>query len=71
MMTYTSQTDYEIDDVYKVVGVRLYGNVINEKYTQVLKENKSLSLQECIALDGFIAPIDDIADLFDTMFSHR
>ena len=44
--------DYEIDDVHKVVGVRLYGNVINEKYTQVLKENKSLSLQECIALDA-------------------
>ena len=44
--------DYEIDDVHKVVGVRLYGNVINEKYTKILKENKSLSLNECIALDA-------------------
>ncbi len=44
--------DYEIDAVNKVVGVRLYGNVINEKYTKILKENKTLTLQECIALDA-------------------
>ena len=44
--------DYEIDAVNKVVGVRLYGNAINEKYTKILKENKSLTLQECIALDA-------------------
>ncbi len=44
--------DYEIDAVNKVVGVRLYGNAINEKYTKILKENKTLNLQECIALDA-------------------
>ena len=44
--------DYEIDAVNKVVGVRLYGNAINEKYTKIQKENKSLTLQECIALDA-------------------
>ena len=36
--------DYEIDAVNKVVGVRLYSNAINEKYTKILKENKSLTL---------------------------
>ena len=35
-----------------IVGVRLYGNAINEKYTKILKENKTLTLQECIALDA-------------------
>ena len=44
--------DYKIDAVNKVVGVKLYGNVINEKYTKILKENKTLTLQECIALDA-------------------
>ncbi len=44
--------DYEIDAVNKVVGMRLYGNAINEKYTRILKENKILTLQECIALDA-------------------
>ena len=44
--------DYEIDAVNQVVGVRLYGNAINEKYTKILKENKTLTLQECIALDA-------------------
>ncbi len=44
--------DYEIDAANKVVGVRLYGNAINEKYTKILKENKTLNLQECIALDA-------------------
>ena len=44
--------DYEIDAVNKVVGVRLYGNAINEKYTKILKENKTLTLHECIALDA-------------------
>ena len=44
--------DYEIDAANKEVAVRLYGNAINEKYTKLLKENKDLSLQECIALDA-------------------
>ena len=49
---YFPMPDYEIDAANKVVGVRLYGNAINEKYTKILKENKTLTLQECIALDA-------------------
>ncbi len=49
---YFPMLDYEIDAANKVVGVRLYGNAINEKYTKILKENKTLTLQECIALDA-------------------
>lgn len=49
---YFPMSDYEIDAANKVVGVRLYGNAINEKYTKILKENKTLTLQECIALDA-------------------
>ena len=43
--------DYEIDAANKEVAVRLYGNAINEKYTKLLKENKELSLEDCILLD--------------------
>lgn len=49
---YFPMSDYEIDAANKVVGVWLYGNAINEKYTKILKENKTLTLQECIALDA-------------------
>lgn len=44
--------DYEIDAANKEVAVRLYGNAINEKYTRLLKENKDLSLEDCILLDA-------------------
>ena len=44
--------DYEIDSAKNEVAVRLYGNVINEKYTKLLKENKDLSLEDCILLDA-------------------
>lgn len=44
--------DYEIDPVNKEVAVRIYGNVINERYTQLLKTDDSLSLQDCIMLDA-------------------
>ena len=44
--------DYEIDAVNKEVAVRLYGNSINEKYTKLLKEEKDLSLEDCILLDA-------------------
>ena len=43
--------DFEIDAVNKVVGVRVYGKVIDEKYTQLLKRETSLSLSECLWLD--------------------
>ena len=44
--------DYEIDALNKEVGVRIYGNSINEKYTKLLKENDSLTLEDCILLDA-------------------
>ena len=44
--------DYEIDAANKEVAVRLYGNAINEKYTTLLKENKELTLEDCILLDA-------------------
>ena len=44
--------DYEIDAANKEVAVRLYGNAINEKYTTLLKENKDLTLEDCILLDA-------------------
>ena len=44
--------DYEIDVANKEVAVRLYGNAINEKYTTLLKENKDLTLEDCILLDA-------------------
>lgn len=44
--------DYEIDNDKKEVAVRIYGNVINKRYTNLLKENKNLTLQDCISLDA-------------------
>ena len=44
--------DYEIDVLNKEVGVKIYGNSINEKYTKLLKENNSLTLEDCILLDA-------------------
>lgn len=44
--------DYEIDALNKEVGVKIYGNTINEKYTRLLKENDSLTLEDCILLDA-------------------
>lgn len=44
--------DYEIDNEKKEVAVRIYGNVINERYTDLLKDNKNLTLQDCISLDA-------------------
>ena len=44
--------DYEIDNDKKEVAVRIYGNVINERYTTLLKDNRNLTLQDCISLDA-------------------
>ncbi|MBQ8760028.1 MAG: putative DNA binding domain-containing protein [Bacteroidales bacterium] len=44
--------DYEIDTTSKEVGVKIYGNSINEKYTKLLKENDTLTLEDCILLDA-------------------
>ena len=44
--------DYEIDTINKEVGVKIYGNTINEKYTQLLTEDDTLTLEDCILLDA-------------------
>ena len=44
--------DYEIDEVKKKVVVRIYGNEINSRYTDLLKTNDTLSLWDCISLDA-------------------
>lgn len=44
--------DYDIDAKNRKVSVRIYGNEINEQYTNLLKTNKSLTLWDCIFLDS-------------------
>lgn len=44
--------DYEIDNDKREIAVRIYGNAINERYTKLLKDNKNLTLQDCISLDA-------------------
>ncbi len=44
--------DYEIDAINKKVTVRLYGNEINERYTNLLRSNHTLTLWDCISLDA-------------------
>lgn len=44
--------DYEIDNEKRTVGVTIYGKMIDEKYTSLLKREASLSLKECIWLDA-------------------
>lgn len=44
--------DYDIDAKHRKVSVRIYGNEINEQYTNLLKTNKSLTLWDCISLDS-------------------
>lgn len=48
---YTMQ-DYEIDAAKKKVVVRIYGNEINKRYTDLLKTDNTLSLWDCISLDA-------------------
>ena len=44
--------DYEIYQIKKKVIVRIYGNEINKRYTDLLKTNNTLSLWDCISLDA-------------------
>ena len=44
--------DYEIDNEHRTVGVTIYGKMIDEKYTSLLKTNQGLSLKECLWLDA-------------------
>lgn len=44
--------DYEIDNERQQVAVRIYGTSIDERYTNMLKNNDSLTLWDCISLDA-------------------
>lgn len=40
------------DNENKEIAVRIYGNAINERYTNMLKNNDTLTLHDCISLDA-------------------
>lgn len=44
--------DYEIDNNQRSVGVTIYGKMLDEKYSSLLKTNKGLTLKECVWLDA-------------------
>ena len=44
--------DYEIDNDKQQVAVCIYGTSIDERYTNMLKNNDSLTLWDCISLDA-------------------
>lgn len=44
--------DYDIDNEKRTVGVTIYGKVIDDKYTNLLKRETSLTLKECLWLDA-------------------
>ena len=44
--------DYEIDNDRQNVAVRIYGTSIDERYTNMLKNNDTLTLWDCISLDA-------------------
>lgn len=44
--------DYDIDNENSTVGVTIYGKMLDEKYSELLKSNNKLTLKECIWLDA-------------------
>ena len=44
--------DYDIDNESRSVGVTIYGKMIDEKYSSLLKSKTDLSLIECVWLDA-------------------
>ena len=44
--------DYDIDNENQTVGVTIYGKMLDEKYSELLKSNNKLTLKECIWLDA-------------------
>lgn len=44
--------DYEINGNVPEVNVKIYGRVIDERYVELLKRDKTLSLKECLWLDA-------------------
>lgn len=49
---YFPMPDYEINNEKRIVGVTIYGKMIDEKYTDLLKRESSLTLNECFWLDA-------------------
>lgn len=49
---YFPMPDYDIDKENRTVGVTIYGKMIDEKYSAILKSKDKLSLKECIWLDA-------------------
>lgn len=49
---YFPMPDYEIDNDKREVGVTIYGKMLDERYTKALKENKDLTMRECVMLDA-------------------
>ena len=47
---YFPMPDYEIDAANKVIGVRLYDNAINEKYTKIWKRTRPLLCKSVLLL---------------------
>lgn len=44
--------DYDIDNENRTVGVTIYGKMLDEKYSELLKSDNKLTLKECIWLDA-------------------
>lgn len=44
--------DYDIDNEKRTVGVTIYGKMLDERYSALLKNGNSLTLKECIWLDA-------------------
>ncbi|MGM9842802.1 MAG: ATP-binding protein, partial [Muribaculaceae bacterium] len=44
--------DYEIDNENQTVGVTIYGKMIDDKYTSLLRQETPLTLKECLWLDA-------------------
>lgn len=49
---FSPMPDYDIDKENRTVGVTIYGKMLDEKYTELLKRENSLTLKECIWLDA-------------------
>lgn len=49
---YFPMPDYEIDNDKREVGVTIYGKMLDERYTKALKDNKDLTMRECVMLDA-------------------
>ena len=47
-----SMPDYDIDNENRLIGVTVYGKMLDEKYSTLLKNNNTLTLKECIWLDA-------------------